>query len=220
MDKPNLFALTTTLLLGIGSQAQAQAPSWEKAFLGAFERFRVGLDNNDEDEIVAAKAKFAAIGKKNPNHPIPLAYGGACEALMAGHAFWPWDKISHAERGMEMLDEALDKLGGAHKKEMLRGTPVWFEVHLTAGQTFISLPDDRFHRFKQGKRILSILAKHPDLAKTPPQFQAEVHLQNARIAQQEGDKKKRDVHLKRVAALDPGGPVAARAAALSKQGDS
>lgn len=40
--------------------------------------------------------------------PIILAYRGAAESIRAKYNFWPWDKLSDVNKGLELLNKSVD----------------------------------------------------------------------------------------------------------------
>jgi hypothetical protein len=94
---------------------------------------------------------------------------------------------------------------------------VRLEVQLVALQTFITIPDDRFHRYSAGRRLLGTLLADPLLDDCPKLFKAEVYLQAAIVAKREGANETAWQHVARVVALAGKSPFARKARALLQE---
>jgi len=166
--------------------------------------------SGDKAATEDAARRFEALLGQNPGNPLILAYLGSSETLLGKQAWMPWNKMNHAEKGLGLLDTALESLTAEHAGVRSRGIPVGLEVRLTAGATFVRVPRF-FHRFDKGKALLDALVADPLLAEAPAAFQASALFWAAQAAQEDGDEARRKTLLSKAVALDPEGPEGRKA---------
>lgn len=130
--------------------------------------FRAALAG-DADAVDAAARAFEALQRDDPGHPVPLAYGGAVEAMRARSTMLPWRKLAHAEEGLASIDKGLAQLTPAHDTERLHGVPTTLLVKFTAARTFLAMPAS-MNRAARGRRLLDDVRNSPLLAATPAPF--------------------------------------------------
>jgi len=63
-----------------------------------------------EDSLNSLFAFISILSKKNDiiRTPLLLAYRGVGKALMAEYSFFPWNKLEHVNKGIELLDKAVE----------------------------------------------------------------------------------------------------------------
>ncbi len=63
----------------------------------------------NEDSLDSLFALISILSKKTDinNNPLLLAYSGVGKALLAKYSFFPWDKLSYVDDGLQLLDNAV-----------------------------------------------------------------------------------------------------------------
>ncbi|HEY5564320.1 MAG TPA: carotenoid biosynthesis protein, partial [Rhodothermia bacterium] len=69
---------------------------------------------DEHDAIVEARALIDGLGEAERAEPVIEAYGAAFEVVRAKHAFWPFSKLKHVNRGLPVLD----RLAEEHPKQV------------------------------------------------------------------------------------------------------
>jgi hypothetical protein len=200
--------VATVLWIGLSVTA-AEAGESPNSFAAAQKLFLRGLDG-DKEACAAAAQRFESLLAEDPKNPLILAYLGSTETLLGKHAWMPWSKTRHAEKGLALLDQALASLAPQQKGA---SSLVGLEVRLVVGRTFAAVPRF-FKRFDQGKALLDGLVADPGLQEAPDSFQASVHIAAAQAAKADGDDTQAKAFLTRATALDPEGQEGHRARQL------
>jgi hypothetical protein len=156
-------------------------------FQPASQAFRAA-SAGDNGALDHAATAFAALQKAEPANPVPVAYGGALEAMRARTTMLPWRKMGHAEDGMAALDKALSMLTPAHDTERLNGTPPALLVKFTAANTFLAVPA-LMNRGARGRKLLDEVRAHPAFATAPAGFREAV----ARVAEKQAEQSARSI---------------------------
>jgi len=179
--RPALFILT--LLLTGPSLVSAQNQALERRFMAAHAAFMQGLAG-DERYIDRAQALFEELNRQAPDNPLFQVYLGGTYAIQGREAWMPWNKIDLVEKGLEIIDRALDKLQPRHDEMLIRGTPVGIETRLVALNTFLDLPGF-FNRLQPAKELLADILTSQAFGLAPDEIRGRVYLQAAAIAQRE-----------------------------------
>lgn len=77
---------------------------------------------------------------KHPSSLI-LALKGSTLTLMGRDAWMPWNKMAYVERGMDVLEKAVDILDAVDQTQTFREIPYAAHVKWIATSTFLSLPE-------------------------------------------------------------------------------
>jgi len=161
-------------MLGMGLLLLSQlAHATEVSFAQAHTAFIQALNEKD-GALDRATEKFRALLKEHPNHPVYLAYLGACKALEGRSAWLLWNKMRYGEQGLDQIDRALNALRRKHDIEKLQGVPLSLHTMFVAATTFLDMPDEVFHRRDRGKRLLQKIINHPAYALAPDDFKESV----------------------------------------------
>jgi|GEM_PF-305790 len=222
------FATASALALAVGisvvpshaapepAKAVVVSTGNEAAFNTAYETF-LRARNGDNSQIEPAIAAFEKLLREAPQQPLYAAYLGSALALKGRAAWMPWNKLKYPEQGLDRLDQALAALKPEHDRSLARGVPVSLETRLVAASTFITLPDNIFHRRKAGKSLLAEIQRHPAFAASPAQLRSGVYLLAADVAKLEDRKQDEVAQLKQVLAIASSGSDAVRAQARLKE---
>ncbi|MET0351372.1 MAG: hypothetical protein ABW067_16385 [Rhizobacter sp.] len=151
-------------------------------FQPASQAFRAA-SAGDDTALDTATTAFDAMRKAEPANPVPVAYGGALEAMRARTTMLPWRKVGHAEDGMAALDKALAMLTPAHDTERLAGTSPALLVKFTAASTFLAVPA-LMNRGARGRRLLDEVQAHPAFPTASAGFREAVARAAAKQAEQ------------------------------------
>lgn len=170
------LAISAGLFFAFGSKALAFS---EPEFQSAFQQF-IAASGSEEQ---AAEA-FTALLKKEPAHPVLMAYAGAATTKLAGTTMFPWKKMSYAEDGMAMLDKALQLAQAAEPKLLHMGTPFLLEVKFVAANTFLAVPGF-MNRAERGNKLLNEVLADAQFEKTAVGFRGTVWMRAANLALQQ-----------------------------------
>jgi len=179
--RPALFILT--LLLTGPSLVSAQNQTLEQRFIEAHAAFMQGLAG-DESYTDRAQALFEELNRQAPDNPLFQVYLGGTYTIQGREAWMPWNKIDLVEKGLEIIDRALNKLRPRHDEMLIRGTPVGIEARLVALNTFLELPGF-FNRLQPAKELLTDILTCETFERAPDEVRGQVYLQAATIAQRE-----------------------------------
>ncbi|AZP12556.1 hypothetical protein [Undibacterium parvum] len=170
------LAISAGLFFAFGSKAMAFS---EPEFQSAFQQFAAAPGAEEK----AAEA-FTALLKKEPAHPVLMAYAGAATTKLAGTTMFPWKKMSYAEDGMAMLDKALQLAQAADPKLLHKGTPFLLEVKFVAANTFLAVPGF-MNRAERGNKLLNEVLTDAQFEKTASGFRGAVWMRAAGLAMQQ-----------------------------------
>jgi hypothetical protein len=170
------LAISAGLFFAFGSKAMAFS---EPEFQSAFQQFAAAPGAEEK----AAEA-FTALLKKEPAHPVLMAYAGAATTKLAGTTMFPWKKMSYAEDGMAMLDKALQLAQAAEPKLLHNGVPFLLEVKFVAANTFLAVPGF-MNRAERGNKLLNEVLTDAQFEKTASGFRGAVWMRAAGLAMQQ-----------------------------------
>ena len=63
---------------------------------------------NRESALDSLDNYVTKLVNSNTDSPLITAYKGAAESIHAKYNFWPWDKLSNVNKGLELLNEAVN----------------------------------------------------------------------------------------------------------------
>lgn len=202
------FAFALALLLPFA--AQAAAPSFQKAF----ELYLVGANEqapDHEDANEQANEAFAKLLESDPSNPLYMTYLGSTWMLKARDAWFPWNKMKHAERGLALMDKALSLLGPAHGEALPGQMSVSAQVRSIAAIGFVRLPDARFKRLRQGNDMLRALIESAEVRNLPGPATAHLHYFAGEAARLSGRPGEAETRYREAVELAPGSTYAALA---------
>lgn len=133
----------------------------------AFEAARL-----DADLIDGAVLIVEAALRQAPHDPAMLAYLGALQAMNAGRAVLPWDKMRHARMAMTLLDQAYERRleSGEHEG----GWPPDLDILLLRGVAFANFPPF-LGRTEPARLCLEAASAHTHFPLLPARYRALVH---------------------------------------------
>lgn len=177
----------------------------------AMEHYRNG-SNGDAGANERANALLLELSAAEPANPLYLVYLGSTWSLRAREAWMPWNKIRHAERGLDTMAKAVALLGPEHEDLADRGMPVSLRVRSIAAASFVSVPGF-FGRFDEGRELLSEVLADPRLESVSGPARAYVYFFAGQAAAEDGEREQATGLYRRTLELDPEGDYAARARA-------
>jgi hypothetical protein len=209
MKRSSSHRVATILLCSaLSSPALAEeANSRATEARAALDRARTG----DTKAAETAADLFHQLSAQQPTNPVLLAYEGSALTLRSRAAASPMDQLDLVDKGLDLLDRALQLLAPSGGKD-LGATPAGLETRLIAGSTFLALPKN-FHRFEDGKAVIAAACASPTFPHAPPSLRAQLELQRSVVARADGRKPDELAALQAVLALQPQGPLADRARA-------
>jgi hypothetical protein len=216
MLKKIIFMLCLVILFSVPVQSQAAVQDHSEAFVAAQKSFELGLQGSKKDNEEATE-KFKVLAEQESSNPIYLAYYGSAITVKSRDAFFPWTKLKLGEQGLDVIDKALKMVRPEHDTAMLKGVAISLGTKLVAVSTFLSMPDNYFHRFTAGKNILAETMKSPVFLTAPTHIQAAFHLKAAVVAQKDLHSTEEIRQLKRALELDPQGKEAGAVQARLKE---
>jgi hypothetical protein len=194
-------ALSFTVLALLG--AVAPTPGRADARADAAQALQAG-SAGDARAAARAAALYEQLSAASPEDPVLLAYAGAATALTGRDASTPLEAMTLTDAGLARLDKAVKRVGPQ------LDPPRRFEAWLVAANTYLSVPDDVFHRLADGKAVLAQALADPALPHLPPSIRAQLARLEARAAQAEHRPQDELAALRRALALEPSGPAAAK----------
>jgi hypothetical protein len=176
LDRPSLARRAATLALAASALLAPLAPALaagnETAVTAALADFQRALAG-EKAAIEPAAAQLQTLSQADPGNPVLRAYAGATTAMRASTTLLPWQKLTHAEDGLALIDKALAQLTPAHDAPMYRHVPASLEVRFTAAGTFLAMPS-MFNRHERGLKLLDEVVKSPLLDAAPAPFKGAV----------------------------------------------
>lgn len=209
MKRFMIIALSWPMLLDV---ALAQTPDVQTA-MQYFDQAAAG----DSKAVDVAIAQFKALSENQPQSPVYKVRLGSLITMQARDAWAPWKKMSYTERGLDLIDEALEGLRPEHDSLPMGNIYVGLDVRYTAAVTFSSIPKF-FNRWAQAERLLKAITEQAEFAKTSNGFQAQVWLTRAQLAKQ---RERPDLYtqwLRKVVALAPESEAGKQASMLLAEG--
>ncbi|MFZ6749028.1 hypothetical protein [Undibacterium sp. Ren11W] len=170
------LAISAGLFLAFGSKALAFS---EPEFQSAFQQFMAAPGSEEQ-----AAESFTALLKKEPAHPLLMAYAGAATTKLANTTMFPWKKMSYVEDGMAMLDKAVQLAQVADPKLLHGDTPLPLEVKFVAANTFLAVPGF-LNRAERGSKLLNEVLADAQFEKTASGFRGAVWMRAAGLAVQQ-----------------------------------
>lgn len=168
------LVLLSLVVAGVSGAAEAQTQAQAQAQAApTFQTVRAVYTQARDGEIDPEQAKEAieAFLEDHPAQPVATAYLGSVRAMMAREAFFPFTKISHVNRGMELLDEAVERLDQA---EVTAGHDGRLDILLVSGLTNAAVPSD-FGRRRMAERDLARARSLPSFHTVPAPIKAKVY---------------------------------------------
>ncbi|MDH5547460.1 MAG: hypothetical protein OEZ43_17915 [Gammaproteobacteria bacterium] len=160
---------------------------------------------------------FRELQQRYPEDPMILARIGSLTSMQARDAWAPWNKMRYAEQGLDMLDQALEKVE-PDSKDTFRGVHYIHSVRLIAAITFSQMPGF-FNRHGQAERLFNKIVSDSAFTQTPQDFQAQVWLSYADMAVQQNQTLLARTRLKKAAAISPQSEAGNKATQLLLSGD-
>ncbi len=157
--------------------------------LAAFEKAQQSFERNlagDEGSGVEVLTQFQELVDNTPDHPLFLAYLGSGYTIKARDAWAPWTKMKSVDRGLDMIDKALNMLQPKHDEMLLRGSIVSMETRLVAISTFLKVPGF-LNRTQAAKDLLQEALSDPLFEKAPPVVKGRLYLSAADAAKKDGN---------------------------------
>ena len=71
-------------------------------------RILLYASTNRESALDSLDNYVTKLVNSTTDSPIILAYKGAAESIRAKYNFWPWDKLSNVNTGLELLNKSVD----------------------------------------------------------------------------------------------------------------
>ena len=133
----------------------------------AFEAARL-----DADLIDGAVLLVEAALKERPDDPAVLAYLGALQAMRAGRAVLPWDKMQHARTAAALLDQAFGRRLEAADQES--DWPLELDILLLRGVAYANFPPF-LGRAGPARQCLEAALAHACFPLLPARHRALVH---------------------------------------------
>ncbi|MBL7003682.1 MAG: hypothetical protein ISR69_06625 [Gammaproteobacteria bacterium] len=118
-----------------------------------------------EGDSSAQKKSYRMLSQLNQQYPedaLVKVYLGSILAIKGRDAWMPWNKLNYTEKGMDLMDDALNMLDEedtVYVDHLSRS--VAEEVKTTAAATFTQVPK-MFGRFEQGLEILTDMSEQPE----------------------------------------------------------
>lgn len=107
----------------------------------------------------------------HPAQPVATAYLGSIRTMMARDAFFPFTKLSHVTQGLELLDDAVERLDHA---EVTADHDGRLDILLVSGLTNAAVPTT-FGRRAMAERDLTRATGLPSFHALPAPIKAQVH---------------------------------------------
>jgi hypothetical protein len=201
-----LIVLALTLAFAAAAGAAEPAAGFAEA-QQAF--FKLQRKEADADKVIDA---FADLVRREPQHPLYLAYLGSARAMQGRDALMPWSKLKYGEEGADEMEKALASLKPEHDAALNRGVPESEETRLVAATALTALPAF-MNRGAAGRRAVEEAIRAPAFEATPQPMQLRLLLLAAKVARQSGKPEQETQWLQKIAALAPASSEAAQAKA-------
>ena len=107
--------------------------------------------DGDRAALAEASRVWSRLHAADVSNARALAYHGACQALAARTALWPWEKARLVREGLAALDRAV------------AGNPAELEVRFLRGMTLYRMPP-MIERSKEAPADLAFVAEHAEQA--------------------------------------------------------
>lgn len=178
--KATLFS-TSLLLLSSASHAMS-----ESEFNSAFQLFINAADKYDEQSIEKADDHLANISTSGVPSDLVLVFRGSLESMRANTVFLPWNKMTHVDAGVEMMEDALDNIDDAHEQTTLGGASIALRIKSVAAHTYFSFPKF-LNRYQDAKDLLADILESPRLESASQDFRNSIYRLAADMAEEEGN---------------------------------
>jgi len=164
----------------------------------AREIYLAATDGNKR-AVRKALMQFRKLEKRYPGNPLVLAYkGGSLSLRGISNSARPMNRMRDTEEGLVVIDKALRRLAkyqGDYLEKM--------ETQLVAAYTFINIPNDIFHRLREGAHLVKGLLAHPKFSEISPGMQAAIYFAAATVAEKQKNQDKLQHFLTLAVAADP-----------------
>ena len=186
----------------LGAPAPGASSEAQVRFVQARMTFEAGR-NGSADAVSLAQQQFHSLLSVEPANPLYLAYLGSTYTLQARTSTLPWTKIHLVNKGVEILDQALDTLRTSESRARPVDPSAQLETRLVAVATYIALPDALFHRMAAAKRTLQEAVSNPAFARADADLRGHLIYERALIAREERDVATERSALSQVIAIAP-----------------
>lgn len=107
----------------------------------------------DADAAGAALEIFKSLQAQEPRNPLYLAYLGACSGLKARDSWMPWNKMKHADAGVDYLDSAIKELDSQRAARSPGIEQIAHETTLVVGSAYLAFPKN-LNRYTRGRTLI------------------------------------------------------------------
>ena len=121
--------------------------------------YKQAVDGNSDarDEV---KAYLENLSKAEPNDAIVRVYLGSTMVLEGRDAWMPWNKMKFTEKGMDVMEQALDMSTKDKKTRQFLENDEDIEIRMICAFTFTQVPK-MMGRFEQGLELLKGVGADP-----------------------------------------------------------
>jgi len=135
--------------------------------------------------------------QQNPDDVVATMYQGSLYAMLAGDSFFPWKKIYYLRKGIDLMDDSMERLAYARS----HGRDPELEMLLVRGITNARIPRI-FNRGALARQDLNRIRKHSCFSDLPEKVRAEVLAWIAWYAQEDGKTERAEVAMAEARKLD------------------
>ena len=176
--------------------------SYEEVVLQqAIDLYMLGVDG-DESATAESQKLLKKLDQQPPAEPIILAYLGGTYTLQGRDAWLPWRKISHTEKGLDLIAKSVQRLKPEHKRLTINNRSYDLETKIIAAITFTQVPQF-FGRYEYGVELLDEILEDSRFPQVSAERQAEIYYYAASAAAKGKQRAKAHKMANRVTELTP-----------------
>lgn len=188
-------ALRAALVLAVLATMQP-AHAKDTAFMTLRTQY-VAASEQRGDAVQRALGTVEALLKADPADAVAMAYKGSLLTMAGGDAMMPWNKLKYVNVGLELMDDAIARSGGARAHDV----DAQVEILMVSAFTFSRLPA-MFKREPQARKTITSLIAHPAFDTLEPKLRAQALAIAAAYAAKDGKATEAQALLDRASTAD------------------